>query len=57
MFDGVVDSRESMSSRGSSSQYSYGLTPRVSKIHLDYGRVEDQLRATQDKLAAEREAN
>jgi hypothetical protein len=54
LFDGMVDLREAMSSKGSSSQSSSGLMPRVSQIHLDYDRVEEQLIATQDELAAER---
>jgi hypothetical protein len=54
LFDGMVDLREAMLSKGSSSQSSSGLMPRVSQIHLDYDRVEEQLIATQDELAAER---
>jgi hypothetical protein len=46
-----------MSSKGNSSQSYSGFMPRVSKIHLNYERVEEQLRAMQDELAAEREAN
>jgi hypothetical protein len=51
----VVDSREAMPSRGSSSSQPFGLTPCVSQIHLKYERMENQLRATQDVLAVERE--
>jgi hypothetical protein len=55
LFDGVVESREAMPSKGSSSQYSSGLTPHVPQIHLEYGKVEEHLRVTQEKLVAERE--
>jgi hypothetical protein len=41
LFNGMVDSREAMSSKGSSSQSSCGLAPCVSQIHLDYDRVEE----------------
>jgi hypothetical protein len=53
----VVDSRAALPSKGSNSSQSSGLMPRVSQIHLNYDRVQDQLRATQDKLATEREDN
>jgi hypothetical protein len=46
-----------MPSRGSSSSQSSGLMPHVSQIHLNYDRVEEQLKATQDELAVEREAS
>jgi hypothetical protein len=46
-----------MLSKGSSSQSFLGLTPRVSHIHLDNGRVEEQHRVTQDELVMEREAS
>jgi hypothetical protein len=46
-----------MPSRGSSSSQSSGLTPHVSQIHLNYDRVEEQLKVTQDELAVEREAS
>jgi hypothetical protein len=46
-----------MRSRGSSSSQSSSLTPRVSQIHLNYDRVEEQLKAKQDELAVEREAS
>jgi hypothetical protein len=29
--------------------------PRASQMHLDYGKVEEQLRAMQDELVVERE--
>jgi hypothetical protein len=53
----VVDSSEAMPSRGSSSQSSSNLTPRISQIHLDYNRVQEELRATREELATERETN
>jgi hypothetical protein len=46
-----------MPSRGSSSSQSSSLTPRVSQIHLNYDRVEEQLKAKQDELAVERETS
>jgi hypothetical protein len=46
-----------MSPRGSSSSQSSGLTPHVSQIHLNYERMKNELRATQDVLTAEREDN
>jgi hypothetical protein len=47
-FDGVVDSREAMSPRGSSSSQSSSFMPRVSQINLKYERMENQFRATQE---------
>jgi hypothetical protein len=47
-FDGVVDSREAMSLRGSSSSQSSSFMPRVSQINLKYERMENQFRATQE---------
>jgi hypothetical protein len=41
--------------RRSSSSTSSGLTPRVSQIHLNYESMENQLRMTQEVLAAEQE--
>jgi hypothetical protein len=41
--------------RQSSSFTSSGLTPRVSQIYLNYESMENQLRMTQDVLAAEQE--
>jgi hypothetical protein len=55
LFDGVLDSREAMLPRRSSSFTSSGLTPRVSQIYLNYESMENQLRMTQDVLAAEQE--
>jgi hypothetical protein len=55
MFDGVVDSREAMPLRGSSSFQSSCLTPCVSKIHLNYEAMKNQLRTTQDVLTVEQE--
>jgi hypothetical protein len=55
LFDGVLDSREGMSSRRSSSSTSFGLTPRVSQIHLNYELMQNELRSMQDVLAAEQE--
>jgi hypothetical protein len=51
----VLDSREAMPPRKSSSSMSYGLTPRVSQIHLNYEAMENQLRTTQDTLATKQE--
>jgi hypothetical protein len=34
---------------------SSGLTPRVSQIHLNYEMIENQLRTTENVLAAEQE--
>jgi hypothetical protein len=55
LFDGVLDSREGMPLRQSSSSMSSDLTPRVSQIHLNYETMENQLRTTQDVLEAEQE--
>jgi hypothetical protein len=55
MFDGVIDSTEAISSKGSSFQSSSsGLTLHVSQIHLNYSRVEEHLRVTQDEMAEKR---
>jgi hypothetical protein len=51
----VVDSREAMSPRGSSSSQSSGLMIRVSHVHLNSEAMENQLRMTQDILTAEQE--
>jgi hypothetical protein len=51
----VVDSREAMPPRGSSSSQSSAISPRISQIHLNYEAMENQLKATQDVLAAEQE--
>jgi hypothetical protein len=55
LFDGVLDSREAIPSRQSSSSTSSSLTPHVSQIHLNYESMENQLRTTQNMLAAEQE--
>jgi hypothetical protein len=55
LFDWVVDSREAMSPRGSSSSQSSGLMIRVSHVHLNSEAMENQLRMTQDILTAEQE--
>jgi hypothetical protein len=55
MFNRVVDSREAMPLRGSSSSQSTGLTPRVSQIHLNYEAMENQLSTMKDVLTAEQE--
>jgi hypothetical protein len=57
LFDGVLDSREAMLPRQSSSSTSSGLTPRVSQIHLNYESMQYELRSMQDVLAAEQEDN
>jgi hypothetical protein len=44
-----------MTPRGSSSSQSFGLTPHVSQINLNYERMKNQLRATEDVLNMERE--
>jgi hypothetical protein len=44
---------EAMPPRGSSSSQSFGLTPRVSQIHLNYEAMENQLGTTQDMPAVE----
>jgi hypothetical protein len=46
---------EAMSSRGSSTSQSSGITPRVSQIHLNYEVMENHLRATHDMLTAGQE--
>jgi hypothetical protein len=55
LFNGVLDSREAMPSRRSSSSTSSGLTPHVSQIHLNYESMENQLRTTQVVLMMEQE--
>jgi hypothetical protein len=55
LFDGVLDSREAMPPRRSSSSTSSGLTPCVSQIHLNYESMENLLRTMQDVLGAEQE--
>jgi hypothetical protein len=57
LFDGVVDLREASSSKGSPFQSSFGLTPHISQKHMDYSRMQEELRAMQDELVAERETN
>jgi hypothetical protein len=51
----VLDSREAMPLRQSSSSTSSNLTPCVSQIHLNYESMENHLRTTQDVLVAEQE--
>ncbi len=51
----MLDSREAMPPRGSSSSQSSGLTPHVSQIHLNYVVMENQIRTMQDVLVAEQE--
>jgi hypothetical protein len=41
--------------RGSSSSESFGLTPRVSQIHLNYEAMKYHLRVMQDVLTVEQE--
>jgi hypothetical protein len=55
LFDGMVDSGEAMSSKGSSSFQSSDIMPRVSQINLNYEVMENQLKATQGTLAVEQE--
>jgi hypothetical protein len=55
MFDGMVDSREAMPSRGSSSSQSFGITSHVSQVHMNYDAMENHLRVMQDVLMVERE--
>jgi hypothetical protein len=43
LFDGVLDSREAMSLRRSSSSMSSSLTPLVSPIHLNYEMMEKSI--------------
>jgi nicotinic acid mononucleotide adenylyltransferase len=51
----VVDSNEAMPPMGSSSSQSPGLMPHVSRIHLNYDAMENQLRMMQDVLTTEQE--
>jgi hypothetical protein len=44
-----------MPPRGSSSSQSSGITHRISQIHLNYEAMKNQLKVTQDMLAAEQE--
>jgi hypothetical protein len=55
LFDGVLDSREAMTLRQSSSSISSGLMPHVSQIHLNYELMQNELRSMQDVLAVEQE--
>jgi hypothetical protein len=55
LFDGVLDSREAMPPRRSSSSMSSGLTPRISQIHVNYEVMENDLRTIKDVLAVEQE--
>jgi hypothetical protein len=55
LFDGVLDSREAVPPRRSSSSMFSSLTPRVSQIHLNYEVMENDLRMTKDVLAVEQE--
>jgi hypothetical protein len=55
LFYGVLDSREAVLLRRSSSSTSSGLTPRVSQIHLNYEAMENDLKTTKDVLAVEQE--
>jgi hypothetical protein len=55
LLDGVLDSREVMPSRRSSSSTSSGLMPRVFQINLNYEVMENDLRTTKDVLAVEQE--
>jgi hypothetical protein len=55
LFDGVLDSREAMSPRQSSSSTSSSLTSRVSQIHLNYELMQNELRSMQDMLPMEQE--
>jgi hypothetical protein len=55
VFDRVMDSREAMPPRRSSSSTSSGPTPRVSQIHLNYESMQNELRSTQDVLVVEQE--
>jgi hypothetical protein len=50
MFDGVLDSREAMPPRQSSSSSASGLTLCVSQMHLNYESMQDELRETQELL-------
>jgi hypothetical protein len=53
LFDGVLHSREAMPPRWSSSSTSSGLTPHVSRIHLNYESMENWLRMMQKVLTVE----
>jgi hypothetical protein len=55
LFDGVLDSKEVMPPRRSSSSMSSGLMPRVFQINLNYEVIENDLRTTKDVLAVEQE--
>jgi hypothetical protein len=55
LFDGVLDSREAVPLRRSSSSTSFGLMPRVSQIHLNYEAMKNDLRMTKDVLPVEQE--
>jgi hypothetical protein len=55
LFDGVLDSTETMPPRRSSSSTSFGLMPHVSQIHLNYETMEIDLRTMKDVLAVEQE--
>jgi hypothetical protein len=55
LFDGVLDSREAMPPRQSSSSTSSSLMPRVSQVHLNYESMQSELRLTQVVLAKEQE--
>jgi hypothetical protein len=46
LFDGVLDSREAVPLRQSSSSMSSGLTPHVSQMHLNYESMQDDPRET-----------
>jgi hypothetical protein len=52
LFDGVLDSREAMPSRWSSSSKSSDLMPRVSQMHLNYESMQDELRETRESVNA-----
>jgi hypothetical protein len=53
LFDGVLDSREAVPPRQSSLSTSFGLTPHVSQIHLNYEAMENDLSTMKDVLAVE----
>jgi hypothetical protein len=50
LFDGVMDSREAMPPRQSSSSSSSGLMPRVSQVHINYESMQDELRETRESV-------
>ena len=52
MFPGVLDSREARPSRGSSSQSSPGLSPRISQRDLEVQNLQEQLAANQANTSA-----